>query len=99
MVTVEVQLTDEQTQVLNKIASEQGVPVAEIIQRSIKRYLVARETAPTQKLDEASLAELRRRALAMAGKYSSGASDVSENHDKHLADIYGDFLTNNMTDD
>lgn len=32
--------------------------------------------------------EVRKHALPIVGKYSSGISDVAVNHDKYLADIY-----------
>lgn len=36
----------------------------------------------------AEKAELRRRAIAAAGSFKSGASDLSTNHDKHLEEDY-----------
>jgi Arc/MetJ-type ribon-helix-helix transcriptional regulator len=36
----------------------------------------------------ADTAELRRRAIAAAGSFQSGSSDLSVNHDKHLAEEY-----------
>lgn len=33
-------------------------------------------------------AERRRRAIAAAGRFRSGLSDLSSNHDKHLEDTY-----------
>jgi hypothetical protein len=80
MVTVEVELTDEQTRSLNKIADEQGIPVAEIIQKSIDLYVQEQGMIGTP--------EQRRRALAVVGKYRSGLSDVIAKHDDYLADIY-----------
>ncbi len=35
--------------------------------------------------------ELMRRALEVAGKYRSGLSDVSVNHDHYLAEAYYDW--------
>jgi len=36
----------------------------------------------------ADITELRRRAIAAAGSFKSGASDLSTNHDKHLEEEY-----------
>jgi Arc/MetJ-type ribon-helix-helix transcriptional regulator len=36
----------------------------------------------------ADIAELRRRAIAAAGSFRSGSSDLSVNHDKYLAEGY-----------
>lgn len=40
---------------------------------------------PTDIIDPA---EQRRRAIAAAGRFRSGISDLSSNHDKHLEDSY-----------
>jgi predicted nucleotidyltransferase len=84
MGTTQVQLTDEQARKLAKLAEEEGVSVVELIKRSIDLYVQEHEMIGT--------AEQRRRALAIAGRYNSGLSDVSEKHDEYLAEIYGDFL-------
>jgi predicted DNA-binding protein len=38
--------------------------------------------------DIVPLEELRRRAIAAAGRFRSGISDLSTNHDKHLEESY-----------
>lgn len=40
--------------------------------------------------DIVDLEEQRRRAIAAAGRFRSGISDLSENHDKYLEDSYTD---------
>lgn len=90
MVTVEIQLSDEQARRLDQVAQTEGVSLEEVVRRSIERYVMEQEATPHRALDRAELAELRRRSLALVGKYGSDASDVSENHDRYLADIYGD---------
>ena len=40
-------------------------------------------------LADGDMAARHRRALAAAGKFRSGRSDVSERHDDYLADAFG----------
>jgi Arc/MetJ-type ribon-helix-helix transcriptional regulator len=81
MVRTQVQLTEEQTTALKKLASKKHVSVAELIRKGVDEVL---------KSDiEASEEELRQRALSVAGKFKSGANDLSTNHDEYLAESYG----------
>lgn len=60
------------------------VPAALIIKESSTRY-----GAPTPSLPEITdAAERRRRAAAAAGRFRSGAPDLSTDHDKYLEDAY-----------
>jgi hypothetical protein len=34
--------------------------------------------------------EKKKAALAAIGRFSSGHGDISENHDRYLAEVYGD---------
>ena len=77
MVRTQIQLTEKQTQALKEIAVRRGVSVAELIRQSVDRFL------------EGDLeAEKWARALSMLGRYHSGVSDVSMNHDKYLDECY-----------
>jgi hypothetical protein len=42
--------------------------------------------------DLTDMAERRRRAIAAAGKFRSGASDLSSNHDRHLEEVFAEDL-------
>jgi hypothetical protein len=42
------------------------------------------------KIDEGDGLERRRRALAAAGRFSSGRNDVSVDHDEYLAEAFGE---------
>ena len=44
--------------------------------------------------DVTNPAERRRRAIAAAGRFRSGFSDLSSNHDKHLEDTYAAIASN-----
>jgi hypothetical protein len=76
-------LTEQQSAELKSLAQQERVSVAEIIRRSIDLYVDARH--------EPSREMLKQRSLEIVGKYASGASDVSVNHDAYLDEIYGDF--------
>jgi hypothetical protein len=82
MVRTQIQLTTEQAQTLKSLASKQGVSMAELIRRSIDRYLLS-EQQPDRRL-------IRERALSMAGKYASGQNDIGERHDDYLSAAYGE---------
>ncbi|MCI0395021.1 MAG: ribbon-helix-helix domain-containing protein [Chloroflexi bacterium] len=83
MVRTQVQLTEEQSQILKRIALEQGVSIAELIRQSVDGFI--------QSINEPTLDEKRQKALAIAGKYSSNVTDLSVNHDKYLAETYADW--------
>ncbi|MCB0157086.1 MAG: ribbon-helix-helix protein, CopG family [Caldilineaceae bacterium] len=82
MVRTQIQLTEEQTVQLRLLAAHEGLSVAEIIRRSVDLYLRSR---PFVDLDER-----KRNALSIAGKYSSGLTDISENHDMYLAETHAE---------
>jgi hypothetical protein len=82
MIRTQIQLTEEQSRALKAMALEENVSVAELIRRSIDRYL--------RSANRPTLDERRRRALAVVGKFSSDVTDLSINHDHYLAEAYGD---------
>lgn len=82
MVQAKVQLTEEQSKKLEQIAAQENVSIAELIQRSIDRYL--------QEQSDVSPEERKRRLLSVIGIGSSGVADLAENHDKYLAEIYAE---------
>ncbi len=81
---MQIQLTDEQLRKLRELAASEGRSMADLIRESVDRYV--RSERPVDR------EELKRRALAVIGKYQSGLRDLGTNHDKYLAEIYGDYL-------
>jgi hypothetical protein len=81
MVRMQIQFTDEQAQALKRAAAERKVSVAALAREAVDRLLI--ETGDTTS-DEARAA-----ALAIMGKFESDRSDVARNHDRYLAEIYG----------
>ena len=80
MIRTQIQLTKEQAQTLKTLASEQGKSVAELIRMSVDDLI--------RKTISVSDAERRRRAIAAAGRFHSGRSDISVEHDKYLEEAY-----------
>ncbi|HEX5808263.1 MAG TPA: hypothetical protein VFY25_06315 [Anaerolineales bacterium] len=86
-----VQLTEEQLKVLKELAKARKTAVAKLVRESVDQYIVA---APK----ELTYEEKRQRALEFIRQLKEGEiqyhdiegkTDVSVNHDKYLAEIYG----------
>lgn len=89
MIRTMVQLTEEQMKALKELAKARKTSVARLVRESVAQYVVA-----TNK--EADREEKRRRALEFIELMKKepfhdkdGATDVSVNHDKYLAEIFG----------
>ncbi|MBE7556515.1 MAG: CopG family transcriptional regulator [Anaerolineales bacterium] len=83
MIRTQIQLTEEQSQTLKEMAQERGVSMAELIRQSIDNFIRTR--------NQPTLEEKRRRALSIVGQFASGVPDLSTEHDRYLAEVYGDF--------
>lgn len=81
MIRTQIQLTDEQATALKRLAAERNESVAELIRRGVDTLL--RSISPV------GPDERRRRAIAVAGRFRSGRTDLSTQHDRHLAEAYG----------
>jgi hypothetical protein len=78
MVGTQIQLTENQLDSLFRLSTSSGRSVADLIRQAIELYLCKQNPADS---------ETRvKRALGVAGKFSSGAHDVSARHDYYLAD-------------
>ena len=75
MVRIQVQWTDEQASLLKEIAHENNESIAAIIRGALDQYLMRRQ--PDHRA-------LYRQALRAVGKYTSGAADISIEHDRYL---------------
>jgi predicted transcriptional regulator len=76
MISTEIQLSEEQMKALEMLAEAQNKPADKLIIEAIDVFL------------RAVLEERKRRALSIAGRFHSGISDLSDNHDQHLAKVY-----------
>ena len=77
MIRTQVQLTEEQARALKELAAQRGVSMSELVRQAVERILEEREET-----------EKWRRALEIVGRYHSGHSDISVEHDKYLDEIY-----------
>ncbi len=89
LVRTMVQLTEEQLTALREMAKARNTSVAKLVRESVAQYIVIVEKASDRE-------EKRRRALEFIEMMKKepfhdkdGATDVSVNHDKYLAEIYG----------
>jgi predicted transcriptional regulator len=80
MIRTQVQLTEEQVRALRNLASVRQVSVAELIRQSVDTLI--------RSSGAIDAAERRRRAIAAAGRFHSGASDISAKHDEYLAEAF-----------
>ena len=80
-----IQLTEEQHRILKEQAAEYHVSVSEMVRRSVDALAQGRPLARSRE-------EIRRRALAWVGiaHDKDGATDIAENHDKYLEEIYAE---------
>jgi hypothetical protein len=81
MIRTQVQLTDRQLQALRSASAATGRSIADLIREGVDQYLAGRS--------ELNREEVVERAIRVAGRFSSGRSDVSASHDKHLAEAFG----------
>ena len=82
MVRIQIQVTQKQYKLLKDLSHKQGISIAKIVRQSVDEYTLRQET------EHVVSDEQRRRAMAAAGRFSSGLSDISVNHDEYLAEAY-----------
>jgi hypothetical protein len=76
----QIMISETQMSELRKLAGERGVSVAQIIREALEDSLT--------RWSGRDMAEVRQRAARVSGRFHSGRSDVSVNHDEHLAEAY-----------
>jgi hypothetical protein len=80
MIRTQIQLTEAQAQTLKAMASASQSSVAEMIRQSVDHMI--------RQSGGIDVVERRRRAIAAAGRFHSGQSNVSTEHDRHLVEAY-----------
>jgi hypothetical protein len=78
MVRTQIQLTPSQARALRDAAAREGRSVADLIRELVDAH-VASTPGPSR-------GEVRRRAIAAAGRFRSGRGDLGTRHDRHLED-------------
>ncbi|MGB3713123.1 MAG: CopG family transcriptional regulator [Candidatus Promineifilaceae bacterium] len=82
MVRTQIQLTEEQSRILKRMALDRDVSMAELIRQSVDQFVGSSgELAPEQ---------IRQRALSVIGIGFSGVTDLGQEHDHYLDEVYGD---------
>ena len=82
MVIRQIELTEEQDRRLEEVASRQGRSVSELLRERVDAVL-QQEQGP-----EVPREELKRRALAVLGRFDSGLPDLGTNHDRYLEEDF-----------
>lgn len=77
MIRTQIQLTEKQAKVLKRTAAARGVSMSAVIREAVDRVVEARA-------DDV----VWQRALAAVGRFRGGKVNVSEKHDRYLADAY-----------
>ncbi len=72
MVRTQVMLAEDQLRALRQLAARQGVSISELVRRSVDRLI-----------EEDERRKRWARSLEAIGKFHSGRSDISVNHDKY----------------
>ena len=80
VIRTQVQLNEEQARRLKEMAAQRGVSVAQLIRESVQVLLDGSVGL--------SVAERRRRAIAAAGRFRSGQSDIATKHNDYLLEAY-----------
>jgi len=80
MVRTQIQLTEDQTKALKKIAQSRHLSVAELIRKAVDTVIKSSAVINVE--------ERHKRALEIVGKFSSGERDVSKKHDLYLTEAY-----------
>ena len=80
MVRTQIQLTEDQTKALKKIAQSRHLSVAELIRKAVDTVIKSSAVINVE--------ERHKRALEIVGKFSSGKRDVSKKHDLYLTEAY-----------
>jgi hypothetical protein len=76
----QIQLTEDQVKALKKIASKKQVSLAELIRQGVNTLIRSSGEIPSE--------ELKRRAIAAAGRFRSGKKDISTKHDEYLTEAF-----------
>jgi len=80
LVRTQIQLDERQAERLKAFAASRGLSMAEWIRRAVDSALLT-GCVPDKE-------EQRHRAIAASGRFNSGVTDISAEHDKYLAEAF-----------
>ena len=78
LIRTQIQLTEVQQESLRQLAEQRKCSVSSIIRESVDNLLAGAVMISTK--------DIRIRAVSVSGKFNSGIQDISENHDRYLAE-------------
>lgn len=81
MVRTQIQLKAEQARDLKKMALSRRESVSNLIRKAVDDLIKSSTRADAE--------EVKKRALAVVGKYHSGKKDISRKHDAYLSEALG----------
>lgn len=81
MIRTQIQFNERQLEALRRQAAREHASVSELVRRAVDAWIECKR--------EPSVEEVRRRAIAVAGRFASAQGDVAEHHDDYLADAFG----------
>lgn len=80
MIRTQIQLTEEQSSALKRLAAREGKSVAELVRLGVDQLIRSQRIVDRE--------ELRSRALSVVGKFSSGDEDLAAEHDRYAAEAF-----------
>jgi len=80
MIRTQIQLTKEQVERLKKLAVEKHLSVSKLIRQAVDALIKSSVVVDDE--------ERRKRAVAATGRFRSGVSDLSKEHDDYLKEAY-----------
>lgn len=84
MVTTQIVLTDEQARALEQVAAAEGHSVSEVIRKRIGALVPFPSPAARDR------EEVKRRAVAVIGRFRSEVHDLASEHDQYLDEAFED---------
>ena len=80
MVRTQIRLTEQQAQKLKSMAAARGISVAELVRQRVD-LLIKTAAEPMHQ-------EMVQKLKELAGKYTTGITDLAENHDSYLEETW-----------
>lgn len=77
MIRTQISITDEQARRLRRAAAGRDISIAHLVREAIDAYVTDADAGRGGRIE---------RALAAAGRFDSGLTDVSHRHDDYLAE-------------
>ena len=88
MAVAHVELTDDELRALQEIAAKEARTVADLLRSRVEPLLQGHEEDRGEA--QVDREELKRRALALSGRFRSGLNDLSAEHDRYLEEAFGE---------